>query len=288
MANVRRRLAVALISILGLVGVSVLVFFLWPVPAPAQFTGFVGLQTVSVKVFTNQATAGASSVTIPNIGATSHWLTYCVSGGPTSLQIQLQGSLDGVNFIAISHIGSQLSGCSVLQGAGYWPLLQANILTVAGGSPSINAWYSGSDAPIAGNFPNDAIQIQTIQPATWACTDAPAQGGQSTNCVVAGVTNVRHVVNCVAISLVQGTGTATAASNNAMIRDGGSSANCSTGTVKWLTGTAVPATAGAANNVFVCGLNITITSGNAVQACFDSTGSASVFQRVNMSGYDVQ
>ncbi len=114
----------------------------------ALAVGAVGQSTTfSVQAFNAVTTAGPSAI-FRNIGQSSHWLTYCAGSGLTSLQIQIEASEDhGATWFAISDVGSNTTGCAVLQGSGYFDEVRADILAIAGGS--VTAYYSASVYPVA-------------------------------------------------------------------------------------------------------------------------------------------
>ena len=103
--------------------------------------------TLSVLAFNAVTTAGPSAI-FRNIGQSSHWLTYCAGTGLSSLQIQIEGSEDhGNTWFAISDVGSNTTGCAVLQASGYFDEVRADILSISGGS--VTAYYSASVYPVA-------------------------------------------------------------------------------------------------------------------------------------------
>ena len=148
-------LAVLLLAIAGR-------FVLGPSPVAAQNNGQTGTLTTYVKVFSAQTTLGRSTKIIPNIGAASHWLTYCPNINATAVQIELDASNDGVTWFPISHVGTQLyPGCFVLAASGYFQNLSVNLITLSGaGTQAIDASYTGSTGPIPGNFPSDSTSVQ--------------------------------------------------------------------------------------------------------------------------------
>jgi hypothetical protein len=144
------------------IGALLVLIMLGIVVLTGQNAGNTGTATTFKQVFTAQSSPAISSVVIPNIGATSHWLTYCPNGAITALTIQLEGSNDNTNFFPISHSGSNTGplACYVLQASGYFQELRANltVFTTPGGG-TVTAFYTGSSGPIAGNFPLDAVQV---------------------------------------------------------------------------------------------------------------------------------
>ena len=124
--------------------------------AHAQFIGFVGLQTTSVKAFNNQTTT-AVSATFPNIGASSHILSFCATG-TTSVQLVLEGSQDLTTWFPISAPNgipsvTATSGCAgvvgLIQAGGYYQGVRARITLLTGGTPVVNAWYSSTNGPVS-------------------------------------------------------------------------------------------------------------------------------------------
>jgi hypothetical protein len=166
-----------------------------PSEAPAQFVGYVGQQTIAVKVFTNQAAPGVSAITIPNMGTSSHWLTYCNNNANTgSIRIQLEGSQDNVTWFPISHVGTNnAQGCFVLQAAGYFPKLRANLVVLIGVGASIDAFYTGAAGPIPGAFIGDAVQVQGVpfSPPTYGNVLVQSS-------ITASATNTNSQVNAIA------------------------------------------------------------------------------------------
>jgi hypothetical protein len=120
-----------------------------PERVDAQFVGYVGLQTVNVKPL--NAVTAPTTATVQNIGQASHILYYCVTGTPSALVIQLEGSFDGSTWAQLSDQGTAVTGCNVVEGGGYYPALRVNLVTLSGGtSPTVTAYYSGVTAPITG------------------------------------------------------------------------------------------------------------------------------------------
>lgn len=116
--------------------------------AQAQFLGYVGTQSIRVKALTAVSAPTTSSV-IADIGQASHVLTYCIAGGTaTSIGIQLEASIDGTTFFAISNLGVGLSGCQALTAGGWFPNLRVNLVTfTAGGGITLTATYTGIAGP---------------------------------------------------------------------------------------------------------------------------------------------
>lgn len=127
-----------------------------PRQAQAQFIGFVSPQTTTTEVFSAQATPAVSAV-VRNVGQSVHYLTYTTSGTVTQLAIQLEGSSDGINFIRISDVGTNIGSGGVFANV-YLPVIRANLTTLVGVG-TITATYSGSSVspgPATGIFTTDA------------------------------------------------------------------------------------------------------------------------------------
>src|SRR5581483_11747805 len=143
---------------------TIFAVFLLALGACAQNGGQVGIQTVNVAL--TQATApgiltftppgGSATSVLPNIGQSSHWLSYCTGGTVTQITLRLEASFDGTNWFAISQNGT-LTGCQMIEGGGYFPNVRANLVALSGTSPTVTAWYSASDSPI----PSAGIAINT-------------------------------------------------------------------------------------------------------------------------------
>ncbi|MCI0403455.1 MAG: hypothetical protein L0212_08030 [Acidobacteria bacterium] len=121
-----------------------------PLSSPAQFVGFVGLQTTQ-QVALNAVSSAQTSAILRNVGQTSHLLTYTISpacnGASDSIRIFLEGSFDGASFVQISNTGTDPS-TAVLFASGYYPVVRANLQNfICGGGGSLTARYSATNAP---------------------------------------------------------------------------------------------------------------------------------------------
>jgi hypothetical protein len=129
----------------------------FPPSVHSQTTGTVGILTNQTQVLTNQTSIGTFVIpAINNIGQGSHYLAYCYNGNNTTfLKIWLEESFDGsTNWIPISSAGTTTGtslgngSCNIIQGGGYYNHIRVNLNQLGGPSPSVNAWYSESAAPI--------------------------------------------------------------------------------------------------------------------------------------------
>jgi hypothetical protein len=140
------------------------------------------------------------------------------------------------------------------------------------GGTGVTIFFAQTGSPCGSNF-------------QWAvsCIDAACTGPANTS-IVAAVSGVRHVASCVAGSSRNG---GTASTATFVIRDGGSAANCTTGTILWQAIVTTPATIGASQQIAVCGLNVAASPGATLQLCSTNIVAAEN-QRASMSGYDTQ
>ena len=117
-------------------------------------------------------------------------------------------------------------------------------------------------------------------PDTWDINSEPGLGVQAT-VSLAGVPGVRHVAQVIAATMVQ-TGT-TATNDFLVIRDGA----CGSGTVIFDVRMSVTTTGGDQKNVYLSGMNVIGTAGNAICIEF-GTGHTGVIENVNLLGFDTQ
>ncbi len=124
-----------------------------------QFAGNLSTQTYAFKVFNVQAGVGPSAP-FRNIGATSHWLSYCTANS-SAVEVALEASNDGVNWFQISNLGN-VTGCTVITASGYYQNVRADIYedTSSGGTASVTAWYTASTFPIS----NTGVLDVGVQP----------------------------------------------------------------------------------------------------------------------------
>ncbi len=200
-----------------LIIVAVACFFL----AGFQNAGNTGTQTTLKQVFFAANAPLISTVVIPNIGASSHWLMYCISGSVSSLNIQLEGSNDLTRYSAISHVGTQTApGCYILQSAGYFAALRGRITAFGGAGGTVDAYYTGSSGPTSGNFPGDSLQVQGAPVATGLFGNVPV--------IESGQTGNPQTTNAIAgIAAIELSGSIPTKNANAIYN---LSAYCSTGT----------------------------------------------------------
>ena len=124
--------------------------------------------------FSGAATSGPS-VIFRNVNQASHWLTYCVAGGPTAFSIWLEESADGAtNWIPISAIGTKTSGCGLLTTGGYWFAVRANKTITGGLSPMLMAIYTASTGTLG--TPNDVGLGFQSQAVTYDSMLSPPTG----------------------------------------------------------------------------------------------------------------
>lgn len=151
-------------------------------PSRAQDLGSVNLGTVQQKVFTGQTTAtvspnsvtsfpcvptNGSPCTIPNKSQSSHTLFYSAPSC-SAIDIRLEGSFDGTTFFSISQdaldtapnpVGG-LTGVGAVTAIGYYPVVRANLVSIAGGGCAVTAFYSGT----AATPPSSAAVAQQASP----------------------------------------------------------------------------------------------------------------------------
>ncbi len=163
-------------------------------------------------VFTNGGGAVGPSAVFRNIGQASHWLIYCPSGSPTSVQIQLEGSADNATYYQISEIGTQTSGCGILEAGGYWNNVRANIIALSGGvSPTITATYMASIYAIPGGGltrnqkTSQPVTIIPSQPYVNTALKSTGSSVLSTAGAIFGGT-VQNTTNGIVYLLVQDAG----------------------------------------------------------------------------------
>ena len=71
---------------------------------------------------------------------TNHSLSYSTTGSPTSVAVELEGTIDGTNWFGLFSAGNPPFGNSI-----DFPLLgiRANLTTLVGGvSPTVTAWVA--------------------------------------------------------------------------------------------------------------------------------------------------
>jgi len=184
--------AIALAVLLLCVSIRLLRY---PPEAEAQNNGQTGTQTTYRQVFNNQTVTGVSSVIVPNIGASSHWLIYCPTNAG-SIAIQIEGSDDNVNWVLISHVGQIATGCSVLQGAGYFQDIRVNLIQLTGGgTQAVSAFYSSSTGPISGNFLGDGLQVigPIVNPNVTPNVQVTPAGTQMGSNALSAVATLVHI-----------------------------------------------------------------------------------------------
>lgn len=123
------------------------------------FQGAGGGQTFAAQVFNAQTGTGPSAP-VRNIGATSHWLSYCTTNS-AAVEVALEASNDGVNWFQISNMGD-VTGCAVVTASGYYQNVRADIYEneSSGGTATLTAYYTASTYPIS----NTGVLDVGIQP----------------------------------------------------------------------------------------------------------------------------
>lgn len=139
--------------------------FLLPLPLAGQFIGYALPQTVTQTVFLNQTTVALSPANsaqpctptngnpcaIPNLGQSVHNLTYSTlgSGAITQLNLRLEASFDASLWFPISdEVTSYTSnGTGSVVAFGYYPFVRVHIQTLAGTTPKLTVYYSGTVTP---------------------------------------------------------------------------------------------------------------------------------------------
>jgi hypothetical protein len=164
-----------------------------PPKVHAQFNGTVALQTVEVPKVLNAVTAAQTtpltctgslapvggSACIQNLGQTIHILNYTVAGSATLIQIRLEGSWDGTNFVPISDDATDLTSGEVV-GLGFYPAVRANLVQCigCGGAVTLTANYSGHFAGPS-TFSGFYNPSQILRKVVF--TSLPANTNQTTN-----------------------------------------------------------------------------------------------------------
>ena len=128
-------------------------------PAHAQFLGYESPQGVQGVVMNRVTSAtvtptgsGAAncpvstgnSCSLPQLGQNVHYLTYTTtSSGSMTLDIRLEGSIDGTTFFPVS-ADATTPGGGALCAIGYYPVLRANLVSLSGVSATVTANYAGT------------------------------------------------------------------------------------------------------------------------------------------------
>ena len=148
-----------------------LLFVLLAASAQAQFTGYVGLQTVHTRILNNSSTTGRTLINA-NIGASYHVVTFCTTTATTSVKVFLEESPDGdpTHFTQITPVSSAgppfttpSNGnlCTIIRAGGYFSVLAINVAELAGGA--ISAWYDATAGP-ADVFPPAVNSVGSASP----------------------------------------------------------------------------------------------------------------------------
>ena len=112
-------------------------------------------------------TSAAASDVFRNIGQSSSWVYYCLSGTSPSAEVEIEASNDGATWVAISQISNGTGdGCAVVTAGGYFNDIRVNVLTLSG---TMSATYSASIYPIAmsgvsrlGTAANPVSQVASV------------------------------------------------------------------------------------------------------------------------------
>jgi hypothetical protein len=85
---------------------------------------------------------GAGTVLDLHEVKTNHTLQVIVTGGPASLNVDLEGSLDGAAFVALASVSAVGGGLATTSG-GPIRYLRAKLTALSGGSsPTVTAWIA--------------------------------------------------------------------------------------------------------------------------------------------------
>lgn len=119
----------------------------WPThkaitPAYAQ-TPYNATNVEVVSFVSGGGTTTGPSNPFVNFGQCSSWLNVKTTGTVTSLQMELEGTVDDTTWFAISNVSTSTTSFTILAG-GYWPHIRANILAIAGAGATVHATYSAS------------------------------------------------------------------------------------------------------------------------------------------------
>lgn len=144
--------------IIALLATSVGLFLFSPsTSVHAQSGGTVGIQTVAYPALV-AATSIGSSVVMPDIGQSSHWVNACdVTPGSGTLnsatfEIEARNSSTEL-WVPISTVGSlgQGPGCIVLEAGGYHPQIRVSLLTITGTGTGgvVTLTYTGASSPVS-------------------------------------------------------------------------------------------------------------------------------------------
>lgn len=116
-------------------------------PAPAQFLGYASPQTVTKNVLNNPdftCDGSNNAYSVQNLGQSQHYVAYRFLSGPgQNIAVGIQGSMDTVNWLAISDVSSN-QPTGAVTGSGYYPAIRVSVLCTGGGTVSINVNYSGT------------------------------------------------------------------------------------------------------------------------------------------------
>jgi hypothetical protein len=178
----------------------------------AQDLGSVSLNTTQQQVFAGQTTTAVTPntspfpctpvngtpCTIPNKGQAAHTLFYSAPSC-TAVDIRLEASYDGTTFFVISQDATDnspnpiggVAGIGALTALGYYPVVRARILTLAGGGCAVNAFYSGTaaTAPSSSQVAQQAslfrtpITVNTVTSNAFTTITIPAPFGNSSGSI---------------------------------------------------------------------------------------------------------
>lgn len=163
----RKFLLVKFLLVLGLLALA------WPPLLLGQFIGYNAAQSTSQNLFTNQA-ANGTSVTITNLGQSSHFVTVCNFNfvGTVLLESSQDGTFSPPNTVTAANYGitpgNPDNNCHLVQAGGYYRTMRARVANYVSGSTSV--FYSGIGGPI-GFAP---AAISTIGPSSPVACDNTA------------------------------------------------------------------------------------------------------------------
>lgn len=110
--------------------------------AHAQDIGFVAPRTAIVKVF-DAVSCAAHAVVVPDHGLNVHMELYETTGLITSIEVGIDGSFDGTNYISITPANSFTFPIGSVFAKVYMPFIRMRIYSCTG-TGTITGYYSGS------------------------------------------------------------------------------------------------------------------------------------------------
>jgi len=115
---------------------------LGPPGSRAQFRGYVSYQTLGPITLLSGVTTPQASASVPARGQASHYLIYRTTGTIAALSIQLEGSIDGTNWLTISEVATNTVSGAVFANV-YLPFIRARATILEGGG-ALTATYTAS------------------------------------------------------------------------------------------------------------------------------------------------